>query len=418
MADYWENWGPSPGKALQVLLHELCLKKGWKVSYVKLNPFGNLQSVEALNSPATTMKEAEPFEANPQQYLYELHLFQGSEQPTVFQNLEPRNLKGEAKADLAEQCLIHLGYVVINRCYLSPGGVDHVCPNHLAKDTPMQMVLQEYCKQEKMKIVFSDKLPFHHFPTSKEMEILGHKHPLYRTKMCTFAVDDNDGSARCCHRGSSCPFAHTDAELRPLPVDAWSGAEEFCFELDLHTPSSPPIKFRNAAPMSSRRMAKADVALQCIRHLGLSIHWTSYLKFKPGTNWQEGWPGSNKSGWPGSNIKPAGAFDAALAGGVSAGGEGAAAACWQRTGCVAEVQGLQAREESRWLERTQAGAEGEGQRAPDGGGGAAVGGAGAEQEGLVAVGSLLKRCYCYMATRSPAPCDPALIHADKQPRPV
>jgi hypothetical protein len=107
MADYWENWGPSPGKALQVLLHELCLKKGWKVSYVKLNPFGNLQSVEALNSPATTMKEAEPFEANPQQYLYELHLFQGSEQPTVFQNLEPRNLKGEAKADLAEQCLIH-----------------------------------------------------------------------------------------------------------------------------------------------------------------------------------------------------------------------------------------------------------------------------------------------------------------------
>jgi hypothetical protein len=111
---------------------------------------------------------------------------------------------------------------------------------------------------------YIDLLPEAHLPGFHTLELADHPqtHPFYKTRRCQ--KHEELVFQGGCPLGPNCPFAHSEEELRPAPIQD----QRFLFEIHLNA-SGRNICKRGVEPKAHRSEAKAEVALLCFMELGV-----------------------------------------------------------------------------------------------------------------------------------------------------
>ena len=272
--------GPLP-PSKQALLKEECIRRGWEVEYTDLAPeihAGDAQSLCALLADggdftvhplfraklcprgATCDRErcagahsthelrlAE--EVGVPRYKFSLTLVLDHGQRLEFRNHDDHATRNDAKANVAAQCIRVLGIQVVK-----PG----------SQLQSKQWLLASHCSSRPgWELTYTDVAPDAHANDRPALRALDDAtcHPCYKGFLCT---------ATQCPRGDSCPFAHGTHELRPFPPDA--PTPQYVFLLSLQPGAGQPLlEFINLEEFATQADAKADLADQCIRALGLSV---------------------------------------------------------------------------------------------------------------------------------------------------
>jgi hypothetical protein len=132
-------------------------------------------------------------------------------------------------------------------------------------EKPLAMVVNELCQQRGWRVKFNDLDPSTHRSNMMMMAPgpAQQAHPFYKTRRCI--QHERNFLSTGCPRGSDCPFAHSEEELREPPTDL--EPEAYLYELELWFDDNQSVRFVNVISKERKGEAKADVARQCLEYI-------------------------------------------------------------------------------------------------------------------------------------------------------